>query len=171
MTVRLGFGLPAVGLLSLLLRAAAAPSTPDSRLRATTVTVVLDAPVDHGTGSTVVVQLPPASTGAAPVLLVRRLDARYVAGAPYQEGRGSSGRPGKGTVLSGHQLAGDPSSLVLDGQTAPTPTAFVLLAVGLGLLVLRKVILLLHRTGRHLVSGRLLQDVHATGGPQPDHVR
>jgi hypothetical protein len=151
MRPRLSLGPLTLGLLSVLLLLGAAP---DTRLHDTTATVVLETPQVLGTTSTVVVQVPSAG---APVLLVRHLD-RGFAGlareAPVLRA---------GSVLRGRQVPGDAGSFVLDGQTAPTPLAVVLLAVGLGLLLLRQALLLMHRAGAGGGSGRPLQDVHAAG--------
>jgi hypothetical protein len=144
MTLRPSLGPLAVGLLSLALLVAAAPTPADSRLQDTTATVVLEAPAADGSERTVVVQLPSATASGAPVLVVRRLDAQ----SPL-----ATRLPKTGAVLTGRQRAGDPRSLVLEGQTAPTPFSFVLLAIGLGLLLLRQAVLLLLHDPRRRHSG------------------
>lgn len=139
MTPRPSLGPLAVSLLSLVLLAAAAPRSADARLQDTTATVVLEAPPADGSEQTVVVQLPSTTAVGAPVLVVRRLDASSLRDTRLPE---------TGAVLTGRQRAGDPGSLVLEGQTAPTPFSFVLLAIGLGLLLLRQAVLLLHEPRR-----------------------
>jgi hypothetical protein len=143
MTSRLSFGPLTVGLLSLMLLSASATARNDPHLQGTTATVVFTAPYFTGAARTVVVELPSTSLGGAPVLVTRRLDAPETTGVFYNQDHGSSGDVHAGEPLFGRQLPGHPESLVLNGQTAPTPASLILLAVGLGLLLTRKSILLL----------------------------
>jgi hypothetical protein len=146
MTPRLSLGPLSVGLLSLLLLSASTTARSDPRLRDTTARLVFTAPYFTGAARTVVVELPPSSAGGTPVLVTRRLDAGYTAGASYQQDHDGYDDLRAGAALGGQQLPGNPESLVLDGQTAPTPVSFVLLAIALGLLLTRKSILLLAST-------------------------
>jgi hypothetical protein len=157
MAIRLSLAPLTAGVLSVLLLTASHAAPPDTGLRSTTATLVFTAPLVTGTERTVVVEVPSTVAGAAPVLVMRELDARYTTGAVYQQSHRSAALA-TGDQLPGRQLPGNPESLVLQGQTTPTPKALVLLAIGLGLLVTRRSILML--AGR---SRGLLQDVDSTG--------